>query len=59
MFTSISRQNQTLGVDENLLNIQVSVCYTECPNKNATFLTKLKTIAFCSDAKIFFDSERI
>ena len=27
MSTSISRQNQTLGGDENLLNIQVSVCY--------------------------------
>ena len=27
MFTSISRQNQTLRVEENLLDIQVSVCY--------------------------------
>ena len=27
IFTSISRQNQTLGGVENLLNIQVSVCY--------------------------------
>ena len=26
MFTSISKQNQTAG-DENLLDIQVSVCY--------------------------------
>ena len=27
MFTSISRQNQTLGVEEHLLDIQVSACY--------------------------------
>ena len=27
MFTSISRQNQTLRVEKNLLDIQVSVCY--------------------------------
>ena len=27
MFTSISRQNQTLGGEENLLGIQISVCY--------------------------------
>ena len=26
-FTSISRQNQTLRGEENLLDIQVSVCY--------------------------------
>ena len=27
MFTSISRQNQALGGEENLLAIQVNVCY--------------------------------
>ena len=27
MFTSTSRQNRTVGVEKNLLNIQVSVCY--------------------------------
>ena len=27
MFTSISRQNQTVGGAENLLDIQVSACY--------------------------------
>ena len=27
MFTSISRQNQIVGGEENLLDIQVSVCY--------------------------------
>ena len=27
MFTSISRQNQTLGGEENLLAIQVNICY--------------------------------
>ena len=27
MFTGISRQNQTLGGEENMLDIQVKVCY--------------------------------
>ena len=27
MFTNISRQNQTLGGEENMLAIQVNVCY--------------------------------
>ena len=27
MFTSISRQNHTVGTEENLLDIQVSTCY--------------------------------
>ena len=27
---------------------------TECPNKNAIFFTKLKTIALCSNAKYFY-----
>ena len=27
MFTSISRQSQTLGAEENMLAIQVDVCY--------------------------------
>ena len=33
--------------------------YTGCPNKNATFLTKHETIAFCSISKILFDSKRV
>ena len=33
--------------------------YTRCPNKNATFLTKHETIAFCSIAEILFDSKRV
>ena len=28
------------------------------PNKNETFVTKLKTIAYCCNTKIFLDSER-
>ena len=36
-----------------------SVSYTRCPNKNATFFTKLKPMAFCSNAIIFLDSERV
>ena len=32
---------------------------TGCPNKNAAFLTKHEAIAFCSIAKILFDSERV
>ena len=27
--------------------------------KDATFLTKIRTIAFCSDAKVFLDCERV
>ena len=33
--------------------------FTGCPNKNATFFTKLKAVAFCFNAKIFPDSERV
>ena len=29
MFTSISRQNHDMGTEENLLDIQVRVCYNQ------------------------------
>ena len=41
-----------------LISVALCMC-TGCPNKNATFLTKLETIVFCSYAKIFLDSERV
>ena len=40
IFTSISRQNQTVGGVENLLDIQVSVCYIvkHLENKKASYI---------------------
>ena len=46
-------------IDENVINAVNSKCYTGCPIKNATFFTKLKSMAFCSNAIIFLDSERV
>ena len=42
-----------------VLNWEAFADYTRCPNKNATFLTKHATIAFCSIAKLLFDSKRV
>ena len=42
------------------VELWVNLLYTtECPNKNATFFAKHKTITFCSIVKILFDSKRV
>ena len=48
-----------LGAPPGQLLIKYPPGNTGCSNKNATFLTKLETIAFCSDTKMFLVSEEV
>ena len=53
------RNLNDFDIAENVINAVNSKYYTGCPDKNATFFTKLKSMAFCSNAIIFLDSERV
>ena len=57
MFTSISRQNQTLGSEENLLAVQVNVCYILKHLEDRKALSVLIYYTWC-DIILFFKLHR-